>query len=139
VFYAVAMFTDALAALALGRMYDRKGAPVIVLSILIAIPFAPLVLLGSFTGAFLGAVLWGVGMGAQESIFKAAVKSMSPAERRGTAFGIFNMSFGVAWFAGSAVMGILYDVSIPALVAFSVLVQLLAVPFLFAMKKRRPV
>jgi MFS family permease len=139
VFYAVAMFTDALAALALGRMYDRKGAPVIVLSVLIAIPFAPLVFLGSFTGALLGAVLWGVGMGAQESIFKAAVTSMSPADRRGTAFGIFNMSFGIAWFVGSAVMGILYDVSIPALVAFSVLVQLLAIPFLFGMKQRRPV
>ena len=135
VFYAVAMLTDALAALVFGRMFDRKGSSVIILAILISIPFAPLVFLGDFTSALFGAILWGIGMGAQESIFKAAVASMAPAERRGTAFGIFNMSFGIFWFVGSAIMGVLYDVSIPALVIFSILVQLLAVPFLLAMKK----
>ncbi len=136
VFYAVAMLSDALAALVFGSMYDRKGNSVVILSILISIPFAPLVFLGDFTSALVGAVLWGVGMGAQESIFKAAVASMAPAQRRGTAFGIFNMSFGIFWFAGSAVMGIFYDLSIPALVVFSILMQLLAVPLLFAVQRR---
>ncbi len=136
VFYAVAMSADASAALVFGRMCDRKGGAVVILSILISTPFAALVFLGDFSGALLGAVLWGIGMGAQESIFKAAVASMAPAQRRGTAFGIFNMSFGVFWFAGSAVMGILYDLSIPALVVFSTLVQLLAISFLFAIRKR---
>ena len=49
--------------------------------------------------------------------------SCTPAERRGSAYGLFNMLFGVAWFAGSALMGWLYDVSIPALIAFSVALQ----------------
>lgn len=41
------------------------------------------------------------------------------------------MSFGVFWFLGSALMGFLYDVSIPALIVFSVSVQLAALPLLY--------
>jgi len=45
----------------------------------------------------------------------------------------------VAWFAGSATMGLLYDKSIPALVIFSVSLQLLALPVLaMANKKEEP-
>ena len=46
-------------------------------------------------------------------------------------------SFGVAWFAGSAIMGLLYAKSIPALIIFSVVLQLLALPlFVFANKEK---
>ncbi len=44
------------------------------------------------------------------------------------AYGLFNMYFGVAWFAGSKLMGRLYDVSIPALITCSVGGQSAAVP-----------
>jgi hypothetical protein len=53
-----------------------------------------------------------------------------PAEKRSTAFGIFDTGFGVVWFAVSAIMELLYGKSIPALVLFSVVVQLLALPLL---------
>lgn len=69
---------------------------------------------------------------------RAAVAELTPPDRRGTAFGLFNMLFGVLWFAGSALMGWLYDVSIPALVAFSVIAQLAAIPcFVAAHRLRR--
>lgn len=74
--------------------------------------------------------LWGVGMGAQESIMKAAVAGIVPPERRGSAFGLFNAGYGIAWFIGSALMGVLYDTSINALVGFSVGIQLAAIPVL---------
>jgi MFS family permease len=128
VLYAVAMAVDGLAALAFGRWFDRRGIAVLVVATLLSLLFAPLAFLGTFHLALLGAALWGVGMGAQESIMRAAVAEMTPHERRGTAFGLFNMAFGVAWFAGSALMGWLYDASIPALVAFAVLAQLAAIP-----------
>jgi MFS-type transporter involved in bile tolerance (Atg22 family) len=73
-------------------------------------------------------VLWGVGMGAQESIMRAAIADMIPASRRGSAYGLFNTGFGIFWFLGSALMGILYDLSLPSLIAFSVAAQLLSVP-----------
>lgn len=93
--------------------------------------FAPLVFLGNPQLTILGMVLWGIGMGAQESIMKAAVAGIVPPERRGSAYGIFNTGYGLAWFAGSALMGVLYDFSLPALVIFSVLIQFAAIPVLF--------
>ena len=82
-------------------------------------------------------VLWGIGMGAQESIRRAAVAGMVPTARHGTASGVFNSGYGLLWFAGSALMGLLYDVSLPALIAFSVVAQLSAVPVLFLVGRRQ--
>lgn len=135
--YAVAMGVDGLAALAFGFLYDRRGMPVLIAAALISVPVAPLVFFGGFGAALAGAVLWGIGMGAQESIMKAAVAAMTPAARRGTAFGTFNMSFGIFWFVGSALMGVLYDRSLPALAVFSVIAQLLAVPLLLAVVRQQ--
>ncbi len=68
--------------------------------------------------------LWGISVGTQESILKAAIGDRVPEDRRARAFGLFNTLFGLAWFAGSAVIGLLYDRfgAVP-LVIFSVAVQ----------------
>jgi MFS family permease len=136
-FYAVAMGVDAVAALVCGRLFDRLGFPVLGGVALVSTLFAPLVFLGNFSGALLGMVLWGIGMGAQESIMRAAVGGMVPAARRGTAYGVFNSGYGLLWFVGSALMGVLYDRSLPALIAFSMVAQLLAVPVLFRVGRTR--
>jgi MFS family permease len=138
ILYAIAMGTDALAALVFGRLYDRRGMGVLLAGALLPVPVAPLVFFGNFDTALLAAVLWGVGMGMQESIMKAAVAAMSPVQWRGTAFGTFNLSFGLFWFAGSALMGWLYGVSLTWLVGFSVLVQLLAVVLLAGVVRDMP-
>jgi predicted MFS family arabinose efflux permease len=127
--YAVAMGVDALASLAFGRLFDRWGIRVLVLGVVLSFLFAPLVFLGGEAYAVVGMVLWGFGLGSQEAIMSAAVAGMVSADRRGTAFGTFNTGFGMFWFAGSAMMGILYDVNVPALVVFSMAAQLLAIPF----------
>lgn len=136
VFYAVAMGVDALAALLFGRMFDRIGLSVVIFAALISAFFAPLVFLGGGHFALLGMALWGVGMGAQESVMRAAIAEMVPANRRASAYGVFNAAYGLFWFLGSAVMGILYDVSLPALITFSVIAQLAAVPILLLVKKK---
>jgi len=93
-------------ALLFGRMYDRKGVSAIIISSLISAFFAPLVFLFRAPAfAVAGIILWGIGMGAQESILKAAVTTLVPKEKRGTAFGFFNAGFGAFWFLGSWVMG----------------------------------
>jgi hypothetical protein len=62
----------------------------------------------------------------QETVLRAAVGVLVPLERRGTAFGVFNTAYGLAWFAGSAIMGVLYGVSVVYLVAFAVVSQVAA-------------
>jgi len=134
--YAVAMGVDALAALVFGRLYDRIGISTLAIVGLVSAWFAPLTFLGGFWLALGGMALWGVGMGAQESIMRAAIAGMISPERRGSAYGIFNAGYGMIWFLGSALMGILYDVSLTALIAFSVVTQLASVPLFLLVKVR---
>jgi MFS family permease len=135
VLYAVAMAAEAVASLVLGPAFDRFGMATVVAATLATAAFAPLVFLGNTTAAVLGMVLWGVGMAAQESIVKAAVTGMVSRKRRATAYGLFDTVFGICWFLGSIVLGVLYNASIPALVLFSALTQLAAVPLLLATRK----
>ncbi len=136
--YALAMATGAISALVFGRLLDRLGFAAILTAFSISALFAPLAFLDGLGAAVAGMVLWGLGLGAQDSLLKAIVTRVVPKERRGTAFGVFDTFFGVAWFLGSAVMGALYDRSIPALIAFSVGLQLAALPvFLVAQTRLR--
>ncbi|MBE7469155.1 MAG: MFS transporter [Anaerolineae bacterium] len=134
--YAVAMGVDALAALVCGRLFDRLGLTTLMAAALLSALFAPLVFWGGFAGALLGMALWGIGMGTQESIMRAAVAEMASPDKRGTAYGIFNTGFGLFWFGGSALMGFLYDVSLPALIIFSVVIQAAAIPLFWLVGKR---
>ena len=136
IFYAIAMGVDALATLLFGRLFDRIGISILIASAIISSLFVPLVFLGGFYFALLGMVLWGIGMGAQESIMRAAVAGMVSMDRRGSAYGIFNTGYGIFWFLGSALMGILYDISIPSLIVFSVVAQLASIPLLFLVRKK---
>ena len=135
-FYAGAMLVDAVAALFFGMMYDKNGVKALVWSTVISAPFAVFVFaFDSVPMLLIGVALWGVGMGAQESILKAAVTSMVPKASRATGYGVFECSFGAFWFLGSWLMGVLYDVSIPAMIAVSVIAQLAAIPLYIGSSK----
>ena len=137
VFYSAAMATGALASLIFGKLFDKLGWPVAPAAFLLPAFFAPFVFLGgSWALALVGMLLWGLGMGAQDSLLKAVLTGTLPPEKRGTGFGVFDTGFGVAWFAGSAAMGFLYDRSIAALIVFSVVLQLAALPLLWLGKFR---
>lgn len=123
-FYAVAMGVSGLGSLVFGRLFDRLGLPLLVVLTAASVLFAPLVFFGGFWGALVGVALWGLGMGVHESIMPAAITPMVPDSRRGAAFGLFTGVYGVAWFIGSAIIGVLYDSSVVAVVVFCILVQL---------------
>lgn len=131
-FYSIAMGVDALAALIFGRLFDRIGPKILIFVSIVSAFFAPLVFLGGFSVALIGMALWGIGMGAQESVMRAYVAQVAPKERRGSAYGIFNMGYGLFWFIGSALMGVLYDISLAYLIVFSVMAELASIPFLIA-------
>ena len=136
--YAGAMLVDAAAALIFGLMYDKKGVRVLIIASIISAPFAVFVFgSNSVPLLLIGIALWGVGMGAQESILKAAVTSMVPKTSRATGYGIFEFAFGVFWFLGSWLLGVLYDVNITAMIAVSVTAQLAAIPLYIASAKTK--
>ena len=76
-------------------------------------------------------------MSAQGSLFQAMLTGVIPSQKRSTAFGVFDTGYGIASFLGSVVMGLLYDKSILAVVLFSVVLQLVAIPVLFIANKKR--
>ena len=126
ILYAVAMGVNALTAILFGRLFDRIGIRALALAGVISASSVPLLYFGNFATVAAGMALWGMSMGAQESILRAAIAGMVPAGRRGSAYGIFNTGYGLMWFLGSAVMGLLYEHSIGSLVAFSAGLQVLA-------------
>ncbi len=135
--YAGAMAVDAVAAIVFGVLYDRFGLVALAALFVAEVFTAPLVFLGSFGWILAGMALWGISVGTQESILKAAIGDRVPEDRRARAFGMFNTVFGAFWFVGSAVIGLLYDTWGPVpLVVFSVAVQTAAmVIFLRAVTK----
>ena len=129
VFYSIAMAVGGAGSLAFGKLFDRYGLVILLPLTLVSAASAPMVFLGGFGMTLAGTALWGLEMGVQESIIPAAVASMVPRERRPSAYGIFTAGYGIFWFAGSVILGRLYDVSMAGLILFSIITQLAAIPF----------
>ena len=137
ILYAVAMATSGIGALLFGIAFDKRGFSIFPSVILAAALVTPLAFLGGHDLAIVGAALWGFALGAQDSILSAGVAKIVPQHSRARAYGFFAGIFGIAWFAGSAVMGLLYDKSLYALVGVSVLAEILALlPLLMAIRLR---
>ena len=130
IFYAVAMAASGAGSLLFGRLFDRSGLWILIPLTAIGALFAPLVFLGGAGVALLGIAVWGLGMGVHESIIPAAVAHMVSADRRATAYGTFTAAYGVSWFAGSAIIGLLYGFAISAVVVFCIGSELAAIPVL---------
>lgn len=130
--YAGAMLVDAASALVFGNLFDKKGVGALVIATVVAAPFTILVFCAkSLPVLFIGVALWGVGMGAQESVLKAAVATMVDKSARATGYGLFECAFGIFWFMGSWLLGALYDVNLPVMIAVSVVAQLTAAPLFY--------
>lgn len=132
--YVAGMGAEAAASLALGRLYDRYGVSSVVSVTLLTSTYGLLVFLGnSIVTTTAGTVIWGIGMAAQESVVKAVLTSIVASDHRARAYGLFDTLFGVSWFVGSVILGVLYDHSPPQAAWFSLIVQLCAVPVLASM------
>jgi MFS family permease len=130
--YAGAMLVDAFAALFFGWMYDKHGIRVLMLSTLISALFSVFIFrFNAMWAVATGIFMWGVGMGAQESILKSVVATIMPKEHRARGFGVFEVAFGIFWFLGSWLLGFLYDHSIAYMIGVSVAAQLLAIPLFY--------
>jgi MFS family permease len=66
-----------------------------------------------------GAALWGLHMGATQGPLATLVADVAPAELRGTAFGVFNLTGGLSLLAASIIAGGLWSAAGPALTFYA--------------------
>jgi MFS family permease len=135
IIYAIAMAVDGVAALVVGRMYDRVGLTSLLAIPLLTLPIPFLAFSTSYSSVLIGMALWGAVLGVQETIMRAAVADLTSIERRGFAYGIFNTMYGAGWGLGGVVMGLLYELSINYLILFAVVMELISIP-LFLLVRR---
>jgi len=108
--YVIVQLVDAPMAFVSGYAYDRIGIK------FLAVPFAISVLplafssLAGLPGVILAYVSYGLVLGMQESIYRAAVTDMVPLGKRGTAYG-FNVMLGAGTFISGALFGYMLQVS----------------------------
>jgi len=139
IFYALAMGASGLGSLLFGRWFDTRGLVVLVPAILFGAAIAPLVFLGGFWAALVGALFWGLSLGVHDAVMNAAIAGFVPENLRAHAFGLFSAVYGIAWFAGSALLGLLYDHSLMTLILVASLAELAAlIPLALALKKLTP-
>ena len=137
IIYAVAMAVDAVAALIVGRTYDRIGLTSLLIIPLLTLPIAFFAFSTSYSSVLIGMALWGVVLGVQETIMRAAVADLAPIERRGFAYGVFNTMYGAGWGLGGVVMGLLNSHSITYLIMFSVAMELVSIPIFVMIRRER--
>lgn len=136
IFYAVAMGISGAGSLIFGKLFDRRGLMILLPVTFVVAAYAPLVFFGGQWLALAGIVLWGLGTGIHESVMSAAIAKMVPPARRARAYGLFTAIFGISWFAGSIVLGALYDRSRVATVVVATAIQLCALlPLLIAARR----
>ena len=141
--YSGAMAVDALAALIIGKLYDRlkpkTGINTGGLALLLAIPFFTLLLpfltiSSSVVLIVIGMMFFGIVMGTHEAIMRSAIADLTPFYKRGTSYGIFNTGYGLALLIGAALMGWLYDLNrIGMIMAFTCAAEAVAVFLYFKM------
>lgn len=133
--YSAAMATTGLTAFVFGKLFDRYGITVLAAGIFISLLALPFGFFGGVTGAVIAVLCWGTGLGVQDATLRAGIAQVVSMNKRGTAFGTFNGVYGVAWFLGSAIMGVLYGFSIVAVVAFGIAAQLVAAAMFFRLRR----
>jgi MFS family permease len=124
--YAGAMAVDGIVALIIGRVYDRVGLKALLIVPVLTVPIPWLAFSSSTGGAIASILLWGAVMGIHETIMRAAVADLTPIERRGTAYGVFNTAYGLSWLVGSVLLGWLYQVALPLVIVGVILLQIAA-------------
>jgi MFS family permease len=130
---------DAPAALLSGYAYDKFGLRVLVLPFVLSV-FPPLLAMmnADLLMLVVAATFFGLVLGMQESIYRAAVSKLSPLSSRGTAYGIFNTAYGVGFLVSGVVFGVFIDASLPFAVTlvYVLVMQALAVASLLRVRAR---
>ena len=80
-------------------------------------------------------IIYGIYFGLSEGVEKAFVADMVPARKRGTAFGLYNLAFGITVFPASLLFGwVWYAAGAPTAFIASAVVSFVAIGLLTTVK-----
>jgi MFS family permease len=101
----------ALSAYPFGRLADRISHTTLLMAGLLTLIAADVFLAMNdhLPTVFVGITLWGLHMGLTQGLLAAMIAGSAPAQLRGTAYGFFNLSCGIAMLAASVIAGELWD------------------------------
>ncbi len=135
VLFALAMLVDGLSGLVMGRVYDRRGAYV-----LLAVPVAACAAAIAFGAnaalVWLGVAIWGVVNGVLDSTVKAVVTELVDRDARPSAFGWLALVRGVGLLVAGAVLGVAYDHSVTLTITLIVAANVVALAGLWSVISR---
>ena len=143
--YSVAMIVDALTALIVGRLYDKlkeksgkKDGGILVLGaipvVTLLLPFFGLTMSKSLI--IVSMIIFGIIMGTHETIMRSAIADITPFDKRGTGYGVFNTGYGLALFLGATITGYLYDKNLNSVILIMTVVCEIIAAIIFIKMKR---
>ncbi len=131
--YLLIQGVDAPVALAAGFAYDKFGTRILAIPFLLSI-FSSMLTMGSTSLLTIvaAALVFGIVLGMQESVYRAAVSAYTPITSRGTAYGIFNTAYGVGFLISGSLYGLLADLKVSFILIslYTVLMQVTALALL---------
>jgi MFS family permease len=124
-----------------GHLSDKFGRKALIMSgwLVYALVYAGFAFIDSPWQAWALFIIYGTYFGMTEGVERAFVADMVPAHRRGTAYGLYNLAFGITVFPASLLFGLTWN-NFGASVAFlaSACVSILAIALLTTVKSERP-
>jgi MFS family permease len=124
--YVVVQAVDAPMALVSGHLFDKIGLKILALPLALSVFPTLFVSFGNLTGVVVACIMFGLVLGMQESIYRAAVCTFISVGKRGTAYGVFNAILGFGTLLSGAIFGFFISSGFPAvvLISFSLVLQI---------------
>jgi MFS family permease len=135
-------FSKVLSSIIGGDISDRVGRKTMILTgwFIYAVVYAGFGYATSAWQAWALFIIYGFYFGLTEGVEKALVADLVPDEKRGTAFGFYNLAYGITVFPASLIFGFVWT-KFGATPAFlmSAGISVIAAAFLMTIKTARPV
>lgn len=112
--YLLIQGVDAPTAFIAGYAYDKFGVKILVVPFTLSLfPSLLTIISAELTLIIAAAAVFGLVLGMQESVYRAAVSELTPISSRGTAYGIFNTAYGVGFLISGSIYGLMMELKLP--------------------------
>ena len=104
-------FSKVVSSLVGGDLSDRLGRKTLIIAgwVIYAFVYVGFAFVSSAWQCWLLFIIYGMYFGLTEGVEKAFVADMVPEEKRGTAYGLYNLAFGITVFPASLIFGLIWS------------------------------